>query len=209
LNPAPGTRLVRLADVLRAIATNGLHWSADAHDRARYEQTLAVAAELAGMADTRDAAEIERLFRGDLGLRTPFVGVDGAVFDGSGRILLIQRADNALWAMPGGAAEVGETPAEAVAREVREETELDVFATRLLGVYDSRRVDSPGAVHLYHLVFLCDVLGGSAACTPEAVAVAYVSQDDALGRPLQPGHGTRIGDAFRAHRGDTRDTIFH
>jgi ADP-ribose pyrophosphatase YjhB (NUDIX family) len=60
------------------------------------------------------------------------VTTDAAIFDHSGRILLIQRADNGRWAMPGGAAEVGETPSEAVVREVREETQLDVVATRLV-----------------------------------------------------------------------------
>jgi ADP-ribose pyrophosphatase YjhB (NUDIX family) len=203
------TRLVQLADILRAIATNGLHWATDPHDRERYERTLAIAAELLGMTDTRNAAEIERLFRGNLELRSPFVTTDAAIFDHSGRILLIQRADNGRWAMPGGAAEVGETPSEAVVREVREETKLDVVATRLVGVYDSRRVNSPDARHLYHLVFLCEAIGGTAACTAEAVAVAYVAEEDAPGLPLLPGHGPRITDAFRAHREPTRDAVFH
>jgi ADP-ribose pyrophosphatase YjhB (NUDIX family) len=78
------------------------------------------------------------VFRGNLGMRTPLLSVDAAVFDESGRLVLIQRADNGAWAMPGGAAEVGETPAEAVAREVREETGLEVRAVQLLGIYDSR-----------------------------------------------------------------------
>jgi ADP-ribose pyrophosphatase YjhB (NUDIX family) len=205
----PGPRLVHLADVLRAIATNGLHWATDRHDRERYERTLAIAAELLGLADTREAAEIERLFRGDLALRSPFVTADAAIFDQSARILLIQRADNGRWAMPGGAAEVGETPSEAVVREVREETQLEVVATRLIGIYDSRRVRSPDVLHLYHLVFLCEATRGAAACTPEAVAVAYVTEEDAASLPLLAGHGPRIADAFRAHRGHMRDAVFH
>jgi hypothetical protein len=65
------TRLVQLADILRAIATNGLHWATDPHDRERYERTLAIAAELLGMTDTRNAAEIERLFRGTSSCAAP------------------------------------------------------------------------------------------------------------------------------------------
>ena len=48
-----------LADELRAIASNGLHWSTNEHDRARYDRTLAIAAQLASLADTRTAGEIE------------------------------------------------------------------------------------------------------------------------------------------------------
>ena len=199
---------MHLADELRAIAMNGLHWSTNEHDRARYDRTLAIAAELASLADTRNAAEIERVFRGDLGMRTPLLSVDAAVFDESGRLLLIQRADNATWAMPGGAAEVGETPAEAVAREVREETGLEVRPTQLLGIYDSRRVASPDPAHHYQLVFRCAAIGGRLVSTSEAMALEYVREEETAGRRLHPGHGVRIADAFRIHRGDARDAIF-
>ena len=198
-----------LADELRAIATNGLYWSTNEHDRARYDRTLAIAAELASLADTRSAAEIERIFRGDLGMRTPLLSVDGAVFDGSGRLLLIQRADNEAWAMPGGAAEVGETPAEAVIREVREETGLAVRATQLLGIYDSRRVGSPDPAHHYQLVFRCTVIGGVLVSTSEAVAFDYVGEEEVRSRRLHPGHDVRITDVFRIHRGDIQPAIFH
>jgi hypothetical protein len=84
----PGARLMTLADELRAIASNGHHWPTNEHDRARYDRTLAIAAQLASLADTRTAGEIERVFRGNLGMRTPVLSVDAAVFDESGRLLL-------------------------------------------------------------------------------------------------------------------------
>jgi ADP-ribose pyrophosphatase YjhB (NUDIX family) len=197
-----------LADELRAIASNGLHWSTNEHDRARYDRTLAIAAQLASLADTRTAGEIERVFRGNLGMRTPLLSVDAAVFDESARLLLIQRADNGAWAMPGGAAEVGETPAEAVAREVREETGLEVRAVQLLGIYDSRHAGSPDAMHHYQVLFRCAVTGGALVRTSEAMTFEYVSEPEARSRRLHPGHGIRIADAFRIHRGDARDAMF-
>jgi ADP-ribose pyrophosphatase YjhB (NUDIX family) len=197
-----------LADELRAIASNGLHWSTDEHDRARYDRTLVIAAQLASLADTRTAGEIERVFRGNLGMRTPLLSVDAAVFDESGRLLLIQRADNGAWALPGGAAEVGETPAEAVSREVREETGLEVRAVQLLGIYDSRLVGSPDAMHHYQVVFRCAVTGGGLVRTSEAMTFEYVSEPEARSRHLHPGHEVRIADAFRIHGGDARDAMF-
>jgi ADP-ribose pyrophosphatase YjhB (NUDIX family) len=204
----PGARLMTLADELRAIASNGLHWSTNEHDRARYDRTLAIAAQLASLADTRTAGEIERVFRGNLGMRTPLLSVDAAVFDESGRLLLIQRADTGAWAMPGGAAEVGETPAEAVAREVREETGLEVRAVQLLGIYDSRLVGSPDATHHYQVVFRCAVTGGGLVRTSEAMTFEYVSEPEARSRRLHSGHGVRVADAFRIHRGDARHAMF-
>src|SRR5690242_2766065 len=62
-------------------------------------------------------------------------GVTGIVRDEQGRVLLMRRADNGFWGFPAGAIDPGETPAQAVEREVREETGLHVRATRVAGVF--------------------------------------------------------------------------
>ena len=201
-------RLVEIADELRAIATNGLKWRATEYDEARYEKTMSLAAELLRMADTRGVEEIERVFRGDLEIRTPFVGVDGAVFDGEGRLLLIQRKDNGSWAMPGGAADVGEPPSAVAVREVWEETGLRVRAVRLVGVYDSRMVSSPDAVHLYHLVFMCEQESGELELTNETTAFGYFSEEEVGGLTLHRGHGARIPDVFAMWRGEIGEAVF-
>ena len=64
---------------MRALATNGLHWAANEYDHARYDRLLHLAAELLSIADSRDADEIDRIFRGDLGIRSPITGVSAAV----------------------------------------------------------------------------------------------------------------------------------
>lgn len=53
-----------------------------------------------------------------------FVGARVVLCDGDGRVLLIQRSDNGYWSLPAGAVEIGESIAEAAARELREETGL-------------------------------------------------------------------------------------
>ncbi len=203
-----GSRLTEIADEFRAIATNGLHWADNEYDKARYDKVLSLAAELLSMSDTRNADEIERVFRGDLEIRTPFVGVDAAIFDEDGKILLVQRADNERWCMPGGAADVGESPSEAAIRETWEETGLRAKATRLMGVYASRLVWSPDAVHLYHLVFLCEVEGGELTLTNETVSFGYFTQEEIADLPLHRGHGIRIDDAFKMHRGEIQAPVF-
>jgi ADP-ribose pyrophosphatase YjhB (NUDIX family) len=63
------------------------------------------------------------------------VAVTAFVQDASGRLLMIRRTDNDLYAIPGGAQEVGETISQAVVREVREETGITVDVTGFIGVY--------------------------------------------------------------------------
>lgn len=203
-----GARLAEIADELRAIAVNGLHWAANDYDRARYDRALYLAAELLSMSDARQVGEIEEQFRGDLAVRTPFVGADAAIFDSEGKILLIRRKDNGRWAMPGGAADVGEPPSAVAVREAREETGLRVRPQGLVGVYDSRLVGSPDAVHLYHLVFLCEVIDGALTLTNETIAYGYFTHEEIMSLPLHRGHGARIADAFSFHLGETTHTRF-
>lgn len=205
----PGRRLVEIADELRAISTNGLRWSENEYDKARYEQVLSLAAELLSVADTRDAGDIERVYRGDLDIRTPFVGVDAAIFDEAGRILLVQRIDNGRWCMPGGLADVGEPPSNVAVREVREETGLEVAAQLLVGVFDARLAWEPSAVHLYHLLFICERVGGELTLTNETLAYGYFTEEEAATLPLHRGHVYRIPVAFKAYRGESEGCYFH
>ena len=78
---------------------------------------------------------------------------DAAVIDDDGRILLVQRADNSKWAMPGGAMEVSETPAEGVVREAFEETGVRCEVVALVGVFDSRLCGTISRHHLYQNVW--------------------------------------------------------
>ena len=205
-----GTRIAQIAAELRAIAANGLHYLVSDYDRARYERTRELAAELTALVDTRPAAEIARAFRGDLGLRTPFVGVDAAMFDGDGRVLLVQRRDSGRWCLPGGAAEVGESPSTAVEREAREETGLTVRATRLLAVFDNHTFGVRSAIgHIYHVVFRCEVLGGALAATNETLAARWYTESEAAGLTLSQSHVYKVPAAFEAYKFPDRPAAFH
>ncbi len=205
-----GARISEIADELRAMAANGLHYGTDEYDRARYHRTMDLAAELLAIADTRPSADIVAMFRGDLTFRTPHVGADGAVFDSDGRVLLAQRADNGLWCLPGGSAEVGEPPSVVAAREVWEETGLRVRPTRLLGIFDNRVfVSSAGRPHAYHLVFQCEVVGGELALSSETVDLRWVDEPQAVSLPLFGTHAQKIPEAFRLFREPHAPAQFH
>jgi Obg family GTPase CgtA-like protein len=154
----PSVQIAHIADELRALSDNGQHYTDDPYQIERFTRIRTLAAELQSLADTRPPEEIRAIFSADLDTKTPLAVVDTAVLDPSGRLLLIQRADDRLWAMPGGACDVGETPAAAGAREVWEETGYTVEITRLLGVFDSRHSGTVSSRHLYHFLFAADEL---------------------------------------------------
>ena len=115
------------------------------------------------------APDIELLFSQQTGYATPKSGVRGAVFR-DGKILMVREKEDAdRWTLPGGWADVNESPAEAVAREVREEAGLHVRAYKLAAIWDRARhshgVAQPFTV--WRLFFLCEIIGGEARPGPE------------------------------------------
>jgi ADP-ribose pyrophosphatase YjhB (NUDIX family) len=201
----PAEQIGLWADKLRDLSAMGLFFSKNIHDESAFRAVQTLAMEMLAVASGATWEEIEPLRASLFSRPTPLVGGDAALIDGEGRILLIQRADNHLWAMPGGAFEVGETPVEGVVREVLEETGLHCQVRALVGVFDSRFCGTVGLHHLYHFVFLCEPLD-RAAETPvhagvETLGSAWFREDE-LPEELDPGHRSRIPEAFRVWRGD-------
>lgn len=188
--------VARWADRLQAMARTGLFYASDDYDRERYQRILDVAAEMFSCLTGLPPLEIETRLARDAGYVTPKVGVGAAIFDESGRLLLLQRPDSGLWGLPVGWSEVGETAASGIVREVREETGLLVRPKRILGVYDSWRHGSRDVHHFYNVVFWCEVEGGTLTRTDEALDLGYFERD-AL-PPLVPHHTPSIVDAFDA-----------
>jgi ADP-ribose pyrophosphatase YjhB (NUDIX family) len=181
-----------IADELRSLSDNGQHWTDDPYQIERFTRLRALAAELQSLVDTRPLDEIQTLFSADLDVKTPLAVVDTAVLDPLGQLLLIQRADDTLWALPGGACDVGESPATAAAREVREETGYEVEITHLLGVFDSRYSGTVSSRHLYHLLFAGVPVHGDASTSLETLDVRWFDFSDIPWTTLSPGHHFRI-----------------
>jgi ADP-ribose pyrophosphatase YjhB (NUDIX family) len=107
------------------------------------------------------------------------VAVTAVVLDEFGRLLLIRRSDNDLYAIPGGALELGETLTQAVRREVMEETGIAVEVAGLVGVYsDPAHVIefSDGEVRQeFSVCFRADPVGGELRTSSESTEVLWVA----------------------------------
>jgi len=100
-----------------------------------------------------------------------------------GQILFLVRSDNGLWDLPAGAIDPGETPAEAVVREVREETGLIVEPIAIAGVFGGKgfrlRYGNGDEVEYTVIVFECRVVGGElAALDGEAAELHFIDAAD-------------------------------
>jgi len=152
---------------------------------------------LARSIDTLDAANSSPVFR---------IGVFALIFDNQGRILLGHRRDTDWWNLPGGGMELGETVDEAVRREVREETGLEVEVERLVGVYSKPQKQE------VVLTFRCHITGGMLQPTEETSESRFFPPD-AIPANTLPKHRQRIEDALlsqcvviiRAQRSSTEE----
>ncbi|HMA35257.1 MAG TPA: NUDIX hydrolase N-terminal domain-containing protein [Chloroflexia bacterium] len=198
MTAAPDPAILRWASEIRGHANMLLRYSTNAYDRERAHRLIAIAAEMMAAGLDLPAAAVAATFDRRLDYLTPLVTADAAVFDDAGRILLIQRHDNALWAMPGGACEVEETAAHTAVRELYEETGVRADALALLGVWSSRHHPSRSPFHFYGHVFLCRLVSGTPTTSPEALAVGYFAAQ-AL-PPLSPGHVSRVPTVCDLHR---------
>jgi ADP-ribose pyrophosphatase YjhB (NUDIX family) len=131
------------------------------------------------------------------------VAVTAFIQDAAGRLLMIRRTDNDLYAIPGGAQEVGETVAQAVVREVKEETGITVEVTGLIGVYsDPKHVIafSDGEVRQeFSLCFRAWPVAGELRTSSESNEVVWVERAELVNRNIHPSIRLRIKHGFE-HR---------
>jgi ADP-ribose pyrophosphatase YjhB (NUDIX family) len=168
-----------------------------------------VAAEIAAAGSEGDVDEILAFFASERGYPTPKVDVRAAAIVGE-RILLVKESDDGGWALPGGWADVGESAAEAVVRETREEAGVEVRPEKVIAVYErERRGHPPHPEFSYKVFFACRVCGvAEPRGGAETLAAAYFAPE-AL-PPLSAARVTHeeIAVAFAHHRDPGLPTEF-
>lgn len=122
------------------------------------------------------------------------------VEDSAGRILMIHKTDNNLWALPGGGHEIGESITQTVVREAKEETGYDVEVVSLTGTYTD-----PGHVMAYDdgevrqqfsIAFRARLLGGEAKTSSESRAVVWLDPQEIQELDMHPSMRMRLQHAL-------------
>jgi ADP-ribose pyrophosphatase YjhB (NUDIX family) len=193
---------------LQATAQTGLTYAKDQYDVERYEEMRELAAEIASYGAEADIVKVRELFAHDAGYTTPKVDVRAAVFR-DGEILLVRERSDGLWTLPGGWADPGDSPAEAVEREVREESGFEARATRLLMVLDRDRHGHPAfPFSVYRMFFRCELTGGAAKTSYETTDVGFFAENAIPDLSLMRVTPALIDRLFEQARHPERPTEF-
>jgi len=162
-----------IARELRAIAQTGLTFSADGFDRRRYERLR----ELAALLLAQGSAAV------------------------GGRVLMVREISDGKWTLPGGWADVNQSAAECVVREIAEESGFTAQARKLAAVYDYQKSGHPPRQidSIYKMFFICEIAGGGPRASDETSEVAFFPREDLP--PLSLGRTTaaQIERMFQHH----------
>ncbi len=131
----------------------------------------------------------------------PILGIGALIFDG-GRILLVERGKDPLkgyWSLPGGVLETGETLAQGIIREVREETGLEVEPLGVVEIFERIIRDARGLPEYHYVLidYICRITGGTLEAADDASRVEWAGRDALPAYRLTAGTLPVIEKGFR------------
>lgn len=124
------------------------------------------------------------------------VGVSAVITDEDGRILMQRRADNGLWALPGGGMDLAESVPQTAVREVKEETGYDIEITGIVGLYtDARHIIAytDGEVRRQFNICLTGlIIGGALTVSDESTELRWIDRDEIDELPMHHTQRLRL-----------------
>jgi len=194
-----GSVWLNWARKLDAMARIGSTFAHDPYEQRRYREIAEIATDMFAELAARPDVALPDLYLPGEGYVTPKVDVRAAVFDDSGRLLLVREVADGRWSLPGGWADVGDSPAGSAQREVHEESGYTARLTHLVGVFDAHDAATPFSA--YKIVFSGVVVGGEAGGDHETDGVGFFAAD-ALPPLSHRRTPDRVVEAAFAHHAD-------
>ena len=165
--------ILDLSRRLLALSQTGLHFSQEEYDRERYREMAQIAGELLALDSSLTPEKLREAWLVEDGYATPKVDVRGAVFRGDHVLLVKERVDG-KWTLPGGWADVNDTPSSAIEKEIEQESGFTARAVKLAGVFDRNKHNHPKFLfHVWKMFFICEITGGEARTSYETTAVEF------------------------------------
>ena len=165
---------------LKNMADIGLLYADNQFDKDRYTELLAMSHRLLAKVSGNDEYAIRSIFLPVTEYPTVKTDVRALVLsDDKKKVLLAKESIDGKWTLPGGWADIGETPKEATEKEVREETGLIVQAKKLLAVFDKRmHPHPPQPYYIYKLVFYCEAVSGELESGFDMLGAGFFNVDN-------------------------------
>ena len=163
---------------LLALSQTGLHFTAEEYDRERYREIGDIAARLLELQQPQVSAEaVKQAWFVEGGYATPKVEVRGAIFRDD-QVLLVRERVDGKWTLPGGWADINDTPSSAVLKEIEQESGFTARVAKMAAVYDRNKHNHPKYLfHSWKMFFLCEITGGAARISYETTAVEFFAVD--------------------------------
>ena len=169
--------LLDLSRRLLALSQTGLHFTHEEYDRERYREMAQIAGEMLALESSMAPDQLRAAWLVEDGYATPKVDVRGAVFRGD-QVLMVKERIDGKWTMPGGWADVNDTPSHAVTKEIEQESGFTARAVKLAAVYDRNKHNHPAYLfHSWKVFFICEITGGEARTSYETTAVEFFPLD--------------------------------
>lgn len=190
-----------------SLSQSGITYSGNQYDIDRYKRLQEITAEIIASQSEIEKETVLDSFTMQAGYITPKVDVRGAVVH-EGKILLIQERADGMWAMPGGWADLGDSPRSVAEREVWEESGFRVKAEKVVAVIDANRIEPMEFYHAYKIIFLCTLLEGEPRTSYETLAVDFFALNNLPSLSVYRTNEAMLQEVF-AHVADpVRPTAF-
>jgi len=162
---------------IQSLAQSGLAYTNNVYDIERYEKLREISAEMIAEKSNLNLEKVKDLFCNETGYQTPKIDTRAVIFKDN-KILLTYE-NNGTWALPGGWCDVLESVESNTIKEAKEETGLDVKATKVIAIQDRNKHNTPVYAYGVCKVFiLCEVVGGKFEENIETTEIKYFSLED-------------------------------
>lgn len=206
----PMQRLIEIAQRLLSISDIGLQYAATDFERDRHAEIRKLGLELlaTGSGHTLEAVEMAIPLEGSY--PTPKVDVRAVVFDDAGRLLYVKEKVDGKWALPGGWAEIGLTPAEVAVKECQEEAGITVDHEAVWMVVDKKGWGHPVPLHATYKIFIhCRYLGGEPQAGYEVHDAAFFGQDEIPELSVERTTRAQIETLYRRRNDPTLPVVYN
>lgn len=199
---------LKVAIEMQSLAQAGLAYTNNVYDIERYERLRKISAEIIANKTDLSLEKVKDLFCNERGYQTPKLDTRAAIFKDD-KILLVHE-NNDTWALPGGWVDVLESIKSNTIKEVKEETGLEVEATKVIAIEDRNKHNKPIYAYGVCKVFvLCELIGGSFKENIETTEIKYFSINDLPNNlAIEKTNEEQIKMCFEAYKDKNWKTYF-
>lgn len=170
--------LLTITNRIKAITDIGLLYAGNEYERERYLELRELSFQLLSHISGHDIDHLKASFPLVKDYPTAKVDIRGMLLDPDKKILLVKESTDGRWSLPGGWADVGQSPKEVIVKEFKEETGLDILPENLLAVFDKKmHAHPPQPFYVYKMVFHCRAVSDQITKGFDVLDVQYFAID--------------------------------